>query len=93
MRLIAHGRVKNNRNIDASCASTAGEYWERFRLPFLAGLEQHLPRPIGSYFDLIAGTSTAASSPSASRWGYAPLSFLISMRSVDRKSSGREMDR
>ena len=29
-----------------------------FPAAFLAGLEQHLPRPIGSYFDLIAGTST-----------------------------------
>ncbi|WP_086134589.1 CBASS cGAMP-activated phospholipase [Methylocaldum sp. SAD2] len=29
-----------------------------FPAAFLAGLEQHLPHPIGSYFDLIAGTST-----------------------------------
>ncbi len=29
-----------------------------FPAAFLAGLEQHLPKPIGSYFDLIAGTST-----------------------------------
>lgn len=29
-----------------------------FPAAFLAGLEQHLDRPIGSYFDLIAGTST-----------------------------------
>ena len=29
-----------------------------FPAAFLAGLERHLPRPIGSYFDLIAGTST-----------------------------------
>ncbi len=29
-----------------------------FPAAFLAGLEQHLQRPIGSYFDLIAGTST-----------------------------------
>lgn len=29
-----------------------------FPAAFLAGVEQHLPRPIGSYFDLIAGTST-----------------------------------
>jgi patatin-like phospholipase/acyl hydrolase len=29
-----------------------------FPAAFLAGLEQHLNRPIGSYFDLIAGTST-----------------------------------
>jgi Patatin-like phospholipase len=29
-----------------------------FPAAFLAGLEQHLDRPIGAYFDLIAGTST-----------------------------------
>ena len=29
-----------------------------FPAAFLAGLEQHVPKPIGSYFDLIAGTST-----------------------------------
>lgn len=29
-----------------------------FPAAFLAGLEQDLPKPIGSYFDLIAGTST-----------------------------------
>ena len=29
-----------------------------FPAAFLAGLEQHLARPIGCYFDLIAGTST-----------------------------------
>ena len=29
-----------------------------FPAAFLAGLEQHLPKPIGCYFDLIAGTST-----------------------------------
>ena len=29
-----------------------------FPAAFLAGIEQHLPKPIGSYFDLIAGTST-----------------------------------
>ena len=29
-----------------------------FPAAFLAGLEQHLPKPIGRYFDLIAGTST-----------------------------------
>lgn len=29
-----------------------------FPAAFLAGLEQHLMKPIGSYFDLIAGTST-----------------------------------
>jgi patatin-like phospholipase/acyl hydrolase len=29
-----------------------------FPAAFLAGLEQHLKQPIGSYFDLIAGTST-----------------------------------
>jgi patatin-like phospholipase/acyl hydrolase len=29
-----------------------------FPAAFLAGLEQHVDRPIGSYFDLIAGTST-----------------------------------
>ena len=29
-----------------------------FPAAFLAELEQHLDRPIGSYFDLIAGTST-----------------------------------
>ena len=29
-----------------------------FPAAFLAGLEQHLSKPIGSYFDLIAGTST-----------------------------------
>ena len=29
-----------------------------FPAAFLAGLEQHLPKPIGEYFDLIAGTST-----------------------------------
>ena len=29
-----------------------------FPAAFLAGLEQHLPKPIGSYFDLITGTST-----------------------------------
>ena len=29
-----------------------------FPAAFLAGLEQHLPKPTGSYFDLIAGTST-----------------------------------
>ena len=29
-----------------------------FPAAFLAGLEQDLSKPIGSYFDLIAGTST-----------------------------------
>ncbi len=29
-----------------------------FPAAFLAGIERHLPKPIGSYFDLIAGTST-----------------------------------
>lgn len=29
-----------------------------FPAAFLAAIEQHLPRPIGNYFDLIAGTST-----------------------------------
>ena len=29
-----------------------------FPAAFLAGIEQHLSRPIGSYFDLITGTST-----------------------------------
>ena len=29
-----------------------------FPAAFLAGLEQHLPKPIGCYFDLVAGTST-----------------------------------
>src|SRR5688572_5412954 len=29
-----------------------------FPASFLTGLEQHLDHPIGSYFDLIAGTST-----------------------------------
>ena len=33
-----------------------------FPAAFLAELEKHLDHPIGKYFDLIAGTSTRASS-------------------------------
>lgn len=45
-----------------------------FPAAFLAGLEQQLDRPIGSYFDLIAGTSTG---------GIIAIGFAMGLRASD----------
>jgi len=60
-----------------------------FPAAFLARLEDHLEHPIGRYFDLIAGTSTAASSPSGSASACPPPTSSSSTRSRAPRSSTR----
>ncbi len=49
-----------------------------FPVAFLAELEQHLDHPIGSYFDLIAGTSTGGIIGIALALGH-PASEILSL--------------
>ena len=55
--LVGEGERPGRRKRHLLCLDGGG-ILGTFPAAFLAELEQHLDHPIGSYFDLIAGTST-----------------------------------
>ena len=55
---LSSNKKANNRSTRRILCIDGGGILGTFPAAFLAELEQHLEKPIGSYFDLIAGTST-----------------------------------